>query len=361
MDKKRWGGLAVAGAFLLSKGKVVLALLKFSKFGGTLISFGISLLFYAQIFGVWFGVGLLYLLFIHEMGHLAAAKLLGFKTGPAIFVPFMGAVIGIKDTFRTPKQEAILAYGGPLAGLLSLIPLLIGYAVTGNDFWLVIFHLGALLNLFNLLPVSPLDGGRILAGLPIVVWIAGLAALIAYGLTHFSIILLLIAFLGGSAVWKRYRFAKQYEDNQSVLMLYRAARNRVLQAKAEQEQQPIAEPAESDQLDSGETTVSATSSYDPIAWTLRHDLQSLRSASPEEAKPAADELLRYQYDSANDYDALLRRLDQRIEPLLEAEKSVEYHQMPKKQQAITLVAYLALGAILFLAFEYSKGYLPLPS
>ncbi|AFS71740.1 site-2 protease family protein [Exiguobacterium antarcticum] len=359
MDKKRWGGLAVAGAFLLSKGKVLLALLKFSKFGGTLISFGISLLFYAQIFGVWFGVGLLYLLFIHEMGHLAAAKRLGFKTGPAIFIPFMGAVIGIKDTFRTPKQEAILAYGGPLAGLLSLIPLLIGYALTGNEFWLVIFHLGALLNLFNLLPVSPLDGGRILAGLPIVVWVAGLAALIAYGITHFSIILLLIAFLGGSAVWKRYRFAKQYEDNKSVLMLYRAARSRVLQAKVEQEQLAATETAAEPTIDEIDDTPSST--YDPIAWSLRHDLQDLRSASPEEAKSAADDLLRYQYDSANDYDALLRRLDQRIEPLIEAEKSVEYHQMPKKQQTITLVAYLALGAILFIAFEYSKGYLPTPS
>ncbi|MCT4779243.1 MULTISPECIES: site-2 protease family protein [Exiguobacterium] len=359
MDKKRWGGLAVAGAFLLSKGKVLLALLKFSKFGGTLISFGISLLFYAQIFGVWFGIGLLYLLFIHEMGHLAAAKRLGFKTGPAIFIPFMGAVIGIKDTFRTPKQEAILAYGGPLAGLLSLIPLLIGYALTGNEFWLVIFHLGALLNLFNLLPVSPLDGGRILAGLPIVVWVAGLAALIAYGITHFSIILLLIAFLGGSAVWKRYRFAKQYEDNKSVLMLYRAARSRVLQAKVEQEQLAATETAAEPTIDEIDDTPSST--YDPIAWSLRHDLQDLRSASPEEAKSAADDLLRYQYDSANDYDALLRRLDQRIEPLIEAEKSVEYHQMPKKQQTITLVAYLALGAILFIAFEYSKGYLPTPS
>ena len=359
MAKKRWGGLAVAGAFLLSKGKVLLALLKFSKFGGTLISFGISLLFYAQIFGVWFGVGLLYLLFIHEMGHLAAAKRLGFKTGPAIFVPFMGAVIGIKDTFRTPKQEAILAYGGPFAGLLSLIPLLIGYAVTGNDFWLVIFHLGALLNLFNLLPVSPLDGGRILAGLPIVVWVAGLAALIAYGITHFSIILLLIAFLGGSAVWKRYQFAKQYENNKSVLMLYRAARSRVLQAKVEQEHATATETGSDEMID--ETDDTTVSTYDPIAWSLRHDLQDLRSASPEDAKSAADELLRYQYDSANDYDALIRRLDQRIEPLLEAEKSVEYHQMPKKQQTITLFAYLALGAILFIAFEYSKGYLPTPS
>lgn len=357
MAKKRWGGLAVAGAFLLTKGKVILALLKFSKFGGTLISFGVSLLFYAQVFGVWFGVGLLYLLFIHEMGHLLAAKRLGFKTGPAIFVPFMGAVIGIKDTFRTPKQEAILAYGGPLAGLVSLIPLAIGYTVTGNDFWLVIFHLGALLNLFNLLPVSPLDGGRILAGLPIIVWVAGLAALIAYGITNFSLILLLIAFFGGSAVWKRYKFAKQYEENRSTLMLYRAARERVLRAKAEQER-VNAEVALAPEVEE-EQTVEST--YDPIAWSLRLDLQDLRQASPEEARQEADDLLRYQYDAANDYDALLRRIDQRIEPLRLAEESVQYHQMPKKQQTITLLAYLALGAILFIAFEYSKGYLPTPS
>ncbi len=269
----------------------------------------------------------------------------------------MGAVIGIKDTFRTPKQEAILAYGGPLAGLVSLIPLAIGYAVTGNDFWLVIFHLGALLNLFNLLPVSPLDGGRILAGLPIIVWVAGLAALIAYGITHFSLILLLIAFLGGSAVWKRYKFAKQYEANRSTLMLYRAARERVLRAKAEQERANV-EVALAPEVEE-EQTVEST--YDPIAWSLRLDLQDLRQASPEEARQEADDLLRYQYDAANDYDALLRRIDQRIEPLRLAEESVQYHQMPKKQQTITLLAYLALGAILFVAFEYSKGYLPTPS
>jgi len=351
LDKKKWGGFAVIAAFLLSKAKFLLAFLKLSKFGGTLISFGISLFFYAQLFGVWFAVGLLYLLFIHEMGHLVAARRLGIKTGPAIFVPFMGAVIGIKDEIKTPKAEAIVGYGGPLAGLLSLAPLAIGYAVTGDSFWIVILHLGALINLFNLMPVSPLDGGRILAGLPIVVWIAGLAALVAYGITHFSFILLLVAFFGGSAVWKRYKLAKTYAAHANDLMLYRAARSRVLQAKHEQE---LAEQ----EAAASETPEETHGTFDPVAWSLRQDLQQLKAASPSDAQSAGYDVLRFQNDAADDYDAIIRRIDQRIEPLLEAEKSVLYHAMPRKQQAVTLTAYLVLGAALFAVFEWTKNGLP---
>ena len=120
---KTGGGVIVAiGLLILSKLKWVLAVLKFSKFGGTLISMVISLGIYVAVFGWRFAVALIYLMFVHEMGHLVAAKQKGIKTSPAIFVPFLGAAIGMKEKPEDAATEAYLAYGGPLAGLISIFP-----------------------------------------------------------------------------------------------------------------------------------------------------------------------------------------------------------------------------------------------
>ena len=75
----------------------------------------LSLGAYAVIYGWQFGVALIYLLFIHEMGHLWAAKRKGIPTSPAIFIPFMGALIGMKEMPKNAKDEAYIAYMGPLS------------------------------------------------------------------------------------------------------------------------------------------------------------------------------------------------------------------------------------------------------
>ncbi|GGE34274.1 site-2 protease family protein [Pullulanibacillus camelliae] len=199
-------GLIVAsGLLILSKLKWLIALLKFSKFGGMIISLLISLGAYAVFFGWKFGVVLIYLLFIHEMGHLVAAKQKGIKTSPAVFIPFMGALIGMKEQPKDAATEAYLAYGGPLAGLISVVPAIILYHFTGQLIWALVIMLGAMLNLFNLFPISPLDGGRVVAVLSPHMWLLGLVGVLVFAYFFPSVILIFIIIFGFFSWWRRIR------------------------------------------------------------------------------------------------------------------------------------------------------------
>lgn len=204
MNKSRSTLLAI-GAFLLANLKWLVGFLKLSKFGTTLISMIISFGAYALAYGWKFGVALVYLIFVHEMGHLVAAKQKGIRTSPAVFIPFVGALISMKEQPRDAATEAYLAYGGPLAGLISFLPAIPLYVWTGEPFWAMVVSLGATINLFNLLPVSPLDGGRIVSVLSSKVWLLGLLGL---GLLLFfspSPMLFLIFLLGLITWWNRLR------------------------------------------------------------------------------------------------------------------------------------------------------------
>src|SRR5699024_4522871 len=129
---------------------------------------------YAAFFGWQLAVVLVYLLLVHESGHLVAARQKGIKTSPAYFIPFVGAVISMKERPKDAATEAYLAYGGPLAGLISFLPAVLLYSWTGAPVWLLVIFLGAFLNLLNMLPVSPLDGGRIVTVLSTKIWFLGL-------------------------------------------------------------------------------------------------------------------------------------------------------------------------------------------
>ncbi|WP_019121536.1 site-2 protease family protein [Brevibacillus massiliensis] len=202
--------LFVVGAFLLSKLKWIIPFLKLSKFGGTLISMAISLGAYALAFGWKFAAALVYLIFVHEMGHVIAAKQKGIRTSPAIFLPFVGALISLKEQPRDAKTEAYLAYGGPLAGLIAFLPAVPLYAWTHNPFWGLVIFLGAMLNLFNLLPVSPLDGGRIVSVLSTKIWFFGLAGIGLLLIFSPDPILFLIFLFGLFTWWRRIREGYQH-------------------------------------------------------------------------------------------------------------------------------------------------------
>ncbi|MBO8164560.1 MAG: site-2 protease family protein [Brevibacillus sp.] len=206
--------LLAIGAFLLSNLKWLWGLLKFSKFGGTLISMIISLSFYAAFYGWKFAIALVYLIFVHEMGHLVAARMKGIHTSPAIFIPFVGAVISMKQP-RDARTEAFLAYGGPLAGLLSFLPAVPLYLWTEEPFWGLVIFLGAMINLFNLLPVTPLDGGRIVSVLSSKVWLIGLVLIGVYLFFSPSPLLFLIFLLGLFTWWSRVR-----EGYQQRVLIY---------------------------------------------------------------------------------------------------------------------------------------------
>ncbi|MBM7644659.1 Zn-dependent protease [Scopulibacillus daqui] len=204
-NKTKKGILVTIGLLILTKLKWLLAVLKFSKFGGTLISLVVSLAGYAVFFGWGFAAAIIYLIFVHEMGHLVAAKIKGIKTSPAVFIPFLGAVIGIKEQPKDAATEAFLAYGGPFAGLISIFPAIILFYLTHQPYWALVVVLGAMLNLFNLFPVSPLDGGRIVGVLSTKIWFVALIALLVLIILSPTPIMFLILIFGFLTWWNRAR------------------------------------------------------------------------------------------------------------------------------------------------------------
>jgi Zn-dependent protease len=133
----------------------------------------ISLAVYALAFGWKFAVGFVLLLLVHELGHYFAAKVVGLRSSIPLFVPFIGAVISLRQAPHNAKMEANVAIGGPATGTLSALVCLIFYLWTDSMLMLVLAYTACVLNLFNLLPYTPLDGGRIAAAITPHMWWVG--------------------------------------------------------------------------------------------------------------------------------------------------------------------------------------------
>ena len=205
--KRKWGPLAPlagGGAFLLGKLKLLIPLLKLTKLG-TLVTMLVSVWAYGLFFGTPFAIGFVLLIFVHEMGHGLVMRHQGLNAGAPVFIPFVGAVIAMKDTPRDAYVEALVGIGGPLLGSLgALVCLMVGWS-TGSNFWYALASTGFLLNLFNLIPVSPLDGGRIVGVVSRWLWVVGYAIGIAVFLTTHSPILFLILLLGLFSLGNTFR------------------------------------------------------------------------------------------------------------------------------------------------------------
>jgi Zn-dependent protease len=196
--RKAWAPIAALGAFLAKFGAV---LLKF-KF---LFSMFVSAAVYVWLGGWWFGVGLVVLLFVHEMGHVLEAKRQRLPVSAPLFVPFLGAAITMKQMPHNAWREARLAIAGPILGSLgALVIYLAGVAYDSRQLKALAF-LGFFINLFNLLPVIPLDGGRITAALHPALWFAGFVALLALVIYRPNPILIIILLLAGSELWRRWQ------------------------------------------------------------------------------------------------------------------------------------------------------------
>ncbi|MFJ7724981.1 site-2 protease family protein [Neobacillus sp. NPDC097160] len=207
-SKKTYLGIfAAIGAFLFGKLKFVLVIFKFLKLQ-TLVSMFIYLGTYALFFGWKFAVALVYLLFVHEMGHLYAAKRIKLPVSPAVFIPFVGAVIGLKEMPKNAKEEGFVAYMGPLFGLLSFLPGIPLYYFTHEPFWALLIILGGMLNLFNLIPITPLDGGRIAAGISTKLWGLGIIILLVFSIMKHIFIGFIIVILGGIEWYKLFKKQK---------------------------------------------------------------------------------------------------------------------------------------------------------
>jgi Zn-dependent protease len=211
-------GLGALGALLLlvlAKGKSLLVLLKavpLGKFFLTSFSMIAMIAFEAQRSGVWFGVGFVLLILVHELGHGYAMKRCGIDSGWPIFIPFFGAMIAMKGLPQDRSHEAEIAYGGPLAGTAAALAVAAVGLVTESRLLIALAYTGFFLNLFNLTPISPLDGGRVAQAFSRKAWIAGAVLLVLFFFATRAPQLLLIAVLALPRL-----FGKQGADTRAAL------------------------------------------------------------------------------------------------------------------------------------------------
>jgi Zn-dependent protease len=143
---------------VLSKGKLLLlGLTKASTFLSMFAMVGV----YWTAFGFKFALGLVLSIYIHEMGHVAALARYGVAATAPLFIPGLGAFIRVKQAFTDPRQEARVALAGPIWGLGAALVCALVFTVTHDRLWLALAQFGAFVNLFNLMPIWQLDGGRV--------------------------------------------------------------------------------------------------------------------------------------------------------------------------------------------------------
>ena len=170
-------GIGIALAALFGKLKFLLPALKFLKLGKFLTTGGtmfLSMWAYAAYYGWTFGVGFVILIFIHEMGHVFVAWRQGLPISAPIFIPFMGAVILQRKESDSAWAQAIMGIGGPVGGTIGAIACHGIYLATGSTFFLGLAYVGYFLNLINLMPMLPLDGGWIVSAISPWLWLLGL-------------------------------------------------------------------------------------------------------------------------------------------------------------------------------------------
>ena len=188
--------------------KLLLLLLGGAKFGKLLTTGGtmlISLGVYALIWGWRYAAGFIALLFCHEMGHYLAARQRGLAVGAPTFIPFVGAWIDLKEQPMNAETEAYVAMAGPLAGTLASLACYFLARSEGSDLLLAISYSGFFLNLFNLIPVPPLDGGRMTGVVSRRFWLLGVPVLSAVFLWRPSPMLVLVALLAAPHLWRGLR------------------------------------------------------------------------------------------------------------------------------------------------------------
>jgi Zn-dependent protease len=176
----------------------------------TLLSAAVSFGAYSLVYGGWFAVALVVMIFVHEMGHVLEIRRQGMHATAPIFLPFLGAAIFQRQHPTDALKQAQIGIAGPIAGTLGATVAWVLYGSTGNPVFLLAASIGFFLNLFNLIPVWQLDGAWVLA--PVSPWVQ-VAGLVMIGLSvlvfHFaSFLLIVIALLGIQTMRAGFRNAK---------------------------------------------------------------------------------------------------------------------------------------------------------
>jgi Zn-dependent protease len=213
--KKLWAPIAAVGAFLVKFGAVIFK-------GKTVISMLVSAAVYVWIgtvqagwpAGLWFGIGLVLLLFVHEMGHVLEARRQGLPVSAPFFIPFLGAAIQMKRMPQSAWHEALNGIAGPILGSVgAAVCWAIGEYYDSRPLIALAF-LGFFINLFNLIPFLPLDGGRIAVAIHPAIVAIGLVGLIGLVIIRPNPILILVLIVGGLETWRRWQMRNHPEYQQ---------------------------------------------------------------------------------------------------------------------------------------------------
>jgi Zn-dependent protease len=202
------GALALLAVKFGAKLKALLLLLPKIKVFSTSATMLVSIAAYSLIWGWKFAVGFVALLFVHEMGHVIQLRREGVEASAPMFIPFLGAVVWAKSLGENATAEARVGLAGPVLGSLGAAALIPVADATGNDLFRALAFTGFFLNLFNLLPVVPLDGGRAMAALSPWMWFIGFAGLVALVFVFPNPIILLIVLFGAMETWRRWKERK---------------------------------------------------------------------------------------------------------------------------------------------------------
>ena len=227
-DKSAWGKQAAklgpvgvllwkfktAALLVLTKGKLVLlGLTKASTFLSMVAFFGV----YWAMWGWKFALGFVISIYIHEMGHVVALRKYGIAASSPMFIPFLGAFVRLRQYPANVAQDARVGLAGPLWGLGATVVSWVSALATGQPIWYAIAHTSAWLNLFNLLPIWQLDGGRGFRALTRKQ--RGMAAGVAAAMWVFTQETMLL-FIAGGALYRLFTHDQPAEDDNGVLVQY---------------------------------------------------------------------------------------------------------------------------------------------
>lgn len=206
--------------------KILTVVAKFAKIG----KFGfavISMASYTYLFSWKFAVLIMVSLFVHEYGHILAMKRCGLKTKGIYFIPFLGAAAVTEEIFKSRRDEAYIAIMGPIFGFVLSGITLVVYMITNNALFGAVAGWMAMINLFNLLPINPLDGGRIMKSIAFstnskfgyVFLVIGMVASIILILWAKVILFLFILLVG------LLDFSFEYVTRNENMVIYRCIKN----------------------------------------------------------------------------------------------------------------------------------------
>lgn len=198
--RKLFAPIIGLGLLILKFGGLIFKLKVFT----TAASMLVSIAAYAWIWGLPFAVGFVVLIFIHEFGHVLELRRQGVPASAPLFIPFLGAVIGMKQLPDDAWKEARVALAGPILGSLGAAAFWVAGEATDSDLLVALAFVGFFLNLFNLIPIVPLDGGRAVGALHPAVWLVGLVMMVGLAIVSPNPILILIVIIGALELWRRW-------------------------------------------------------------------------------------------------------------------------------------------------------------